>query len=55
MATHYFLCDNCGFRLEDDNLKAHQCPQCKQDMRIEWPSYRKAHGDYNFVKCQSCD
>lgn len=49
MATHYFLCDNCGFHLEDDNLKEHQCPQCKQGMRIEWPSYRKACGDYNFV------
>lgn len=48
MATHRFVCDGCVITVEDTNMNVHQCPQCHEDMRIDF-MVTAARGDYNHI------
>jgi len=50
MIIHTFICDNCGYSVEDTNTKGiHVCPKCNSEMRWDIGGNQCSNGDYRHV------
>ena len=50
MVTHRFICDGCGYVVEDTNTKGvHKCPECGFEMRWDLGGNVSGRGDYEHI------